>query len=204
LKYKAVGSPIGLFTILSDRSIRFFNWNNPTKEGLSSNDILVPVVKKMYNIFHPSDPVAHRIEPLIVRKKEFEKNDGEDYKPNPIPYSKGGLTGTVREIQGYQKDFTLKSMKLFGNVYSAVQAFMESNTTNKDEVKEPDNEKEESFDNRDLKNINLNGRLDYMIQAQILDNQYLAAIPAHSSYWNDQDTISFLLAELYRDMSFDD
>jgi len=154
----------------------------------------------MYNIFHPSDPVAHRIEPLIVRKKEFEKNGGEDYKPNPIPYSKGGLTGTVREIQGYQKDLTMKSMKLFGNVYNVVQAFMDTSNKN---VRSAPVDEEESFDGRDLKNININGRLDYMIQAQILDNQYLAAIPAHSSYWNDQDTISFLLAELYRDMSFD-
>lgn len=196
----AVGSPIGLFTILSDRSIRFFDWNHPTTEGLSSNEVLVPIVKKMYNIFHPSDPVAHRIEPLIVRKKEFEKNGGEDYKPNPIPYSKGGLTGTVREIQGYQKDLTMKSMKLFGNVYNVVQAFMDTSNKN---VRSAPVDEEESFDGRDLKNININGRLDYMIQAQILDNQYLAAIPAHSSYWNDQDTISFLLAELYRDMSFD-
>jgi len=196
-----VGSPVGLFTILSDRCIRFFDWKNPTKEGLTTNEVLVPIVKKWFNIFHPSDPVAHRIEPLIVKKREYEKNEGESYKPNPIPYSKGGLTGTVREFQGIQKDLTIKGMKLFGNVYSAVQAFMDHNnekTRSGDSLNE-----EKEFDSRDLKNINLNGRLDYAIQAQILDNQYLAAIPAHSSYWNDQDTIAFVLAELYRDMSFD-
>ncbi|ORX43762.1 DDHD-domain-containing protein [Piromyces finnis] len=193
-----VGSPVGLFTILSDRCIRFFDWKNPTKEGLTSNDVLVPIVKNWFNIFHPSDPVAHRIEPLVLKKSEYEKNDGETFKPNPIPYSKGGLTGTVREFQGIQKDLTLKGMRLFGNVYNVVQALIPNN----DKSKSEESLTEKEFDNRDLKNININGRLDYAIQAQILDNQYLAAIPAHSSYWNDQDTIAFVLAELYRNMSF--
>ncbi|OUM66865.1 hypothetical protein PIROE2DRAFT_59123 [Piromyces sp. E2] len=200
-KLTGVGSPVGLFTILSDKCIRFFDWKNPSMEGLTTNEVLVPVVKKWFNIFHPSDPVAHRIEPLIVKKKEYEKNEGESYKPNPIPYSKGGLTGTVREFQGIQKDFTIRSMKLFGNVYNAVQAFIDPNNDKARSDESLNGEKE--FDSRDLKNINLNGRLDYAIQAQILDNQYLAAIPAHSSYWNDQDTLAFVLAELYRDMSFD-
>jgi hypothetical protein len=193
----AVGSPIGLFTILSDRNIRFFDWKNPSMEGLTSNETLVPIVKKMYNVFHPSDPVAHRIEPLILKKKQFNKEDGEILKPNPVPYSKGGLTGTVREFQGFQKDFAQRGMKLFGNVYSAVQAFIDPDKSSR----QTSPVEEEKFNPRDLKNINPNGRLDYVIQADILDNQYLAAIPAHSSYWNDQDTISFLLAELYRDMN---
>jgi len=197
----AVGSPIGLFTILSDRNIRFFDWKHPSMKGLTNNDTLVPIVKKMYNIFHPSDPVAHRIEPLILKKKDYIKEEGEILKPNPVPYSKGGLTGTVREFQGYQKDFALRSMKLFGGVYNAVQAFIDPKSESR-EIKD-DDDVEEKFDARNIRHINPHGRLDYVIQADILDNQYLAAIPAHSSYWNDKDTISFVLAELYRDMKFD-
>ncbi|ORX87505.1 DDHD-domain-containing protein [Anaeromyces robustus] len=197
----AVGSPIGLFTVLSDRNIRFFDWKNPSTKGLTNSDTLVPIVKKMYNIFHPSDPVAHRIEPLILKKKNYNVGEnGDILKPNPVPYSKGGLTGTVREFQGMQKDIAQRSMKLFGNVYSAVQAFIDPNN----EKAKANNEKivEEVFDPRDIKNINPNGRLDYMIQENVLDNQYISAIPAHSSYWNDQDTISLVLSELYRDMKF--
>jgi len=196
----AVGSPIGLFTVLSDRNIRFFDWKNPSTKGLTNSETLVPIVKKMYNIFHPSDPIAHRIEPLILKKKNYSIGDnGDILKPNPVPYSKGGLTGTVREFQGMQKDIAQRSLKLFGNVYSAVQAFIDPNNEKAKTTEEP---VEEVFDPRDIKNINPNGRIDYMIQENVLDNQYISAIPAHSSYWNDQDTISLVLSELYRDMKF--
>jgi len=199
----AVGSPIGLFTVLSDRNIRFFDWKHPTTKGLTNSETLVPIVKKMYNIFHPSDPIAHRIEPLILKKKDYNIGEnGDILRPNPVPYSKGGLTGTVREFQGMQKDIAQRSMKLFGNVYSAVQAFIDPNNEKGDKNKTNKEPVEEVFDSRDIKNINPNGRLDYMIQENVLDNQYISAIPAHSSYWNDQDTISLVLSELYRDMKF--
>ena len=44
-----------------------------------------PRVKALYNVFHPYDPVAQRLEPLYSYKMT-------SLKPVPIHYNKGGLT----------------------------------------------------------------------------------------------------------------
>lgn len=47
-----------------------------------------PKVEQLYNIFHPSDPIAYRIEPLISRAMS-------SLKPQALPYTKKGLFGSV-------------------------------------------------------------------------------------------------------------
>jgi hypothetical protein len=47
-----------------------------------------PRVEQLYNIFHPSDPIAYRIEPLISRAMS-------SLKPQALPYTKKGLFGSV-------------------------------------------------------------------------------------------------------------
>ncbi|KAJ3009489.1 hypothetical protein HKX48_007915 [Thoreauomyces humboldtii] len=86
-----VGSPVGLFLLLKGDKIQARKPGMSSRpgevEGLSS-----PAVNALYNIFHPHDPVAYRIEPVIDR--EFAAQ-----KPVPIPYTKGGLKGTIVGIQ---------------------------------------------------------------------------------------------------------
>lgn len=47
-----------------------------------------PRVKQLYNIFHPSDPIAYRLEPLISKAMS-------SLKPQVLPYTKKGIFGTV-------------------------------------------------------------------------------------------------------------
>ncbi|KAL0419372.1 UNVERIFIED_CONTAM: Phospholipase SGR2, partial [Sesamum radiatum] len=49
----------------------------------------MPACRRMFNIFHPFDPVAYRIEPLIC--KEFIHK-----RPTIIPYHRGGKRLYVR------------------------------------------------------------------------------------------------------------
>ncbi|CAN0928025.1 Phospholipase SGR2 [Linum grandiflorum] len=77
----AVGSPLGVFLAL--RNIRigigkgqgYWIEENITEE--------IPACRQMFNIFHPFDPVAYRIEPLVC--KEFI-----DKRPVIVPYHRGG------------------------------------------------------------------------------------------------------------------
>lgn len=67
-KFFALGSPISMF--LTIRGV----------ENLS-RDFQLPTCSAMFNIFHPYDPVAYRIEPLI--------NPDIKKKPVLIPHHKG-------------------------------------------------------------------------------------------------------------------
>eukprot|EP00842_Homolaphlyctis_polyrhiza_P000593 jgi/Hompol1/1534/HPOL_004769-RA len=101
----AVGSPIGLFLLLKGAKIKPYTSQATTVDSKLS----CPDVKALYNIFHPSDPVAHRIEPLI--SKHFAS-----LKPVNIPYTKGGLTETIAGIQDLGTAIVERSNSIFETV----------------------------------------------------------------------------------------
>ncbi|KAF7727293.1 hypothetical protein EC973_007809 [Apophysomyces ossiformis] len=98
----AVGSPLGVMLLLrgykiaSRKSIGTAS-QLPSYSSLadlpSSHSTPIsfcyPAVENLYNIFHKSDPVAYRIEPLISRHYSAK------LKPEPIPYIKGGLKSMI-------------------------------------------------------------------------------------------------------------
>lgn len=106
-----LGSPIGLFQMLSGRKIAarqhpstvpaqasfgvredpFLDAASPTKPSAGATastyvDITVssPKCASLYNIFHPTDPISYRIEPLISPAMAT-------LKPQPLPYTKKGI-----------------------------------------------------------------------------------------------------------------
>lgn len=112
--FYALGSPIGLFQMLKGRTIAarqhpdaapaespmdpdyaddpFLSANYPlredmfpTKTGLPYT-ISSPKCAQMYNIFHPSDPIAYRLEPLIAPAMS-------QLKAQALPYTKKGIFG---------------------------------------------------------------------------------------------------------------
>lgn len=95
-----IGSPVGLFCALrgvnpaSGRPL-----GSPAAGALypASAPGGLPVCRRYYNVFHPLDPVAYRVEPLIVGEKVR--------KPQLVPFHKGGwrmhvgLAGTTETVQ---------------------------------------------------------------------------------------------------------
>jgi hypothetical protein len=78
-----VGSPIALFLLLGGYCLRPpLELDMDTKKEPNA---VRPRIKALYNIFHPYDPVAHRLEPLFSYKMT-------SLKPVPVHYTKGGLT----------------------------------------------------------------------------------------------------------------
>lgn len=101
------GSPIGLFQMLKGKTIAGRensekmtldsyreSINNPLEDSTSprkpsSSEAIVssPKCRQLYNIFHPSDPIAYRLEPLISPAMS-------SLKPQPLPYTKKTIFGT--------------------------------------------------------------------------------------------------------------
>lgn len=105
--FYALGSPIGLFQMLKGRTIAarpstiFVPPKTPASqlddpfspdhiEQDHAFDITTssPLCKQIYNIFHPTDPISYRIEPLISPAMST-------LKAQPLPYTKKNIFGTT-------------------------------------------------------------------------------------------------------------
>jgi hypothetical protein len=102
--FYALGSPIGLFQMLKGRTIAarpstsYVTPETPASplddpfsadsERNRINDFIVssPLCKQLFNIFHPTDPISYRLEPLISPAMS-------SLKAQPLPYTKRGLFG---------------------------------------------------------------------------------------------------------------
>ena len=115
--FYCLGSPIGLFQMLKGRTVSARHQPNafPSDSPLSPDDfddpflqavpgshsdqrvspvtglpftISSPKVKQLFNIFHPSDPISYRLEPLVSSAMST-------LKPQVLPYTKKGIFGSV-------------------------------------------------------------------------------------------------------------
>jgi hypothetical protein len=99
--FYALGSPIGLFQMLKGRTIAGRPSNDfvppetpasplddPFSQASSLFDVTTssPLCKQLFNIFHPTDPISYRLEPLISPAMST-------LKPQPLPYTKKGIFG---------------------------------------------------------------------------------------------------------------
>ncbi|XP_054466281.1 phospholipase DDHD2 isoform X3 [Anoplopoma fimbria] len=92
----AFGSPIGMF--LTVRGLKHIDPN-----------YTFPTCKSFYNIYHPYDPVAYRLEPMIVTEVDLE--------PMLIPHHKG----RKRMHLELKDSFTRMSMDLKNNVLGSLR-----------------------------------------------------------------------------------
>lgn len=111
--FYALGSPIGLFQMLNGRTIaarQKTGQHNRAGSHVGSmedpmlgappkkqkdvtpthvqgeNPVARPKCDQMFNIFHPTDPISYRVEPLISPAMAA-------LKPQPLPYTKRGIFG---------------------------------------------------------------------------------------------------------------
>ncbi|KKA28023.1 hypothetical protein TD95_003692, partial [Thielaviopsis punctulata] len=100
-----LGSPVGLFQMLKGRTIAGrqnvhagpividADDNNSEDDRVSPitglpQSVSSPKVEQIFNIIHPSDPIAYRMEPLISPIMKT-------LKPQNLPYTKKGIFGSV-------------------------------------------------------------------------------------------------------------
>ncbi|NXJ89010.1 DDHD2 Phospholipase, partial [Corythaixoides concolor] len=195
----AFGSPIGMF--LTVRGVKRINPNYS-----------LPTCKGFFNVFHPFDPVAYRIEPMIVPDLEFE--------PMLLPHHKGRKRMHLELKEGLTRMSVDLKNNLLGSLRVAWQSFtraplpaLEAASTEAEAEaeagaeKQPDTKPEETppavKEEPALINVGrLNGgnRIDYVLQEKPIEsfNEYLFALQGHLCYWESEDTVLLVLKEIYQ------
>ncbi|CAA2985724.1 phospholipase SGR2 isoform X1 [Olea europaea subsp. europaea] len=196
----AVGSPLGVFLAL--RNIRIgIGKGKEYWEDENINEEM-PVCRQMFNIFHPYDPVAYRIEPLIC--KEFVHK-----RPVIIPYHRGGKRLYVG-YQEFKEGLASRSQALMDQLSTVrvkVLTMCESRKkAGQDDESENNQEKEErSYGSVMMERLtgSEDGRVDHVLQDKTFRHPFISAIGSHTNYWRDHDTALFILKHLYRDIPED-
>ena len=85
-----VGSPVGMFQLLKGN--RIISRQDPDYQAGISKNRMAPKVQDYYNIFHPSDPVAYRVDPLVHR-------DAASLTPNLVPFAQGTFPSQIQALQ---------------------------------------------------------------------------------------------------------
>ncbi|NXD16588.1 DDHD2 Phospholipase, partial [Nothocercus nigrocapillus] len=193
----AFGSPIGMF--LTVRGVKRIN---PSYS--------LPTCKGFFNIFHPFDPVAYRIEPMIVPDVEFE--------PMLLPHHKGRKRMHLELKEGLTRMSVDLKNNLLGSLRVAWQSFTRAplpavEAADADADAEPSAEKqtetkaeeapEAAKEEASAINVGmLNGghRIDYVLQEKPIEsfNEYLFALQGHLCYWESEDTVLLVLKEIYQ------
>uniref|UniRef100_A0A8C9X7T2 SEC23 interacting protein n=1 Tax=Sander lucioperca TaxID=283035 RepID=A0A8C9X7T2_SANLU len=207
MNFFALGSPIGMFL---------------TVRGLEKIDetYQLPTCKRFFNIYHPLDPVAYRIEPMIIPDMDF--------KPVLIPHHKGrkrlhlelkesltrmgsdlkhGFISSLRSAWQTLNDFArahTSSALLQAELAMVANQIEEQEKQEHEEHKMPESPEPPKEEEPQVKVGMLNGgnRIDYVLQEKPIEsfNEYLFALQSHLCYWQSEDTALLILKEIYRTM----
>ncbi|CAO2164686.1 unnamed protein product [Urochloa humidicola] len=192
----AVGSPLGVFLSLRNVRIGIGKGQDYWQDANVIEEM--PCCRQMFNIFHPFDPVAYRVEPLVC----------EDYlkkRPVIVPYHRGGKRIHVG-VQEFKEDVAVRSQAIANQLKSlkvkAVAAMLALSRNETEEDGESTNEKDRSYGSMMMKRLtgSPDGRIDHVLQEKTFQHSYLSALGAHTNYWRDHDTALFILRHLYRDI----
>ncbi|KAM0037137.1 putative DDHD domain, alpha/Beta hydrolase [Helianthus debilis subsp. tardiflorus] len=192
----AVGSPLGVFLAL--RNVRIGIGKG--KDYWEDENIIeeMPCCRQMFNVFHPHDPVAYRVEPLVC--KEYI-----DKRPVIIPYHRGGkrLHVAYQEfVEGVASRSQVVVDKMSVAKVKVLTICQSRDNDDHEETSEEPEEIERSYGSIMLERLtgSQDGRVDHVLQNKTFEHQYISAVGAHTKYWRDCDTALFILKHLYRDI----
>ncbi|XP_069608771.1 SEC23-interacting protein [Ranitomeya imitator] len=208
VSFFALGSPIGMF--LTVRGIDRIDEN-----------YRLPTCKGFFNIYHPLDPVAYRLEPMILPDL--------DLKPLLVPHHKGRkrlhleLKESLSRMGSDLKHGFISSLR---SAWQTLNEFARAHTSSSqlqaelekvaDQIKEEEAKQEveaEKLESSDpwreedlsVKIGMLNGgrRIDYVLQEKPIEsfNEYLFALQSHLCYWESEDTALLILKEIYKSLN---
>ncbi|XP_070696776.1 SEC23-interacting protein [Pempheris klunzingeri] len=205
VNFFALGSPIGMFL---------------TVRGLEKIEetYQLPTCKGFFNIYHPLDPVAYRIEPMIVPDL--------DLKPVLIPHHKGrkrlhlelkeslsrmgsdlkqGFISSLRTAWQTLNEFArahTSSAQLQAELAIVANQIEEQEKQAREEHKIPESPEPLKEEEPQVKigMLNAGNRIDYVLQEKPIEsfNEYLFALQSHLCYWQSEDTALLLLKEIYK------
>jgi hypothetical protein len=161
-----VGSPLAMFNTIRD----------PALSESARNVMDLPC--RLFNIFHPYDAIAYRLEPLIEARMK-------DTEPVLVPHRGGhrvhvALRKSVLEIKN--------AIASFGDWISPSQpapSVPAAHAVDKEEV-------------RFVKMVNYNERIDYVLQESAAESvsEWVSAVSSHFTYWRHEDVYTFIMNKL--------
>jgi len=178
-----VGSPLALFQTIRDPSVS------------ESPRHVMDLPCRLFNIFHPYDAIAYRLEPLIDTRMK-------DVEPMLVPHRGGhrvhvALRRSMTEIRSAIASF---SEWVYSNtaVIPAALAQPVSIGGEVSKVTSPVGSKAENEEIRFVKMINYNERIDYVLQESAVESvsEWVAAVGSHFTYWRHEDVYSFIVSKL--------
>ncbi|XP_022087759.1 phospholipase DDHD2-like [Acanthaster planci] len=211
-RFFAVGSPIGMFLTVRGVSRVGEEYKLPTCDGF-------------FNIFHPFDPVAYRMEPLV-------HSDMADVKPFLMPHHKGRKRFhlELREsLTAFGSDLKRNLIESMKKTWKSIHEFALAHRTGTEAAVPPVTSEEmeavaeklsmeemsrqeqerDGLSSREpgpsaecelrLGQLNNGRRIDYVLQEAPLEsfNEYLFALGSHTCYWDSEDTVLLILKEVY-------
>lgn len=231
--FYAVGSPIGLFQMLRGKNIAARSQLKTTDVPFSplaadhpdffdGPPASYPKVRNLFNIFHPSDPVSYRIEPLISKH-------AAKLRPYPMQYTKAGIRQQLVGLSSIPQRAFEGATSYWGALRSSITNSIVSRSLGYSELSSPSSSKLKSeiedekqrvaneiskqheetlfagFEkawgtksktegSEKLKALNQSGRIDFAIQEDMFGSSYMSAISAHLAYWADSDLTYFMLS----------
>jgi DDHD domain len=180
-----LGSPIPVFLMIR-------NQRNPL-----SVDHTLRGCPRVFNIFHPYDPVSYRIEPLLDPRNA-------DIDPKIMTHWNGGFRFQYQTKRLWEKlvNQTIHAQEsVFNSLESGIVALgLLDSAYESDEDGEDDDDTKSEASSFKVVTGKLNGgrRIDYMLQEKEIDraNEYVAALAAHSCYWLEKDLSLFIARQI--------
>ena len=177
-----LGSPVPVFLMIRNQ-----------RKPLSS-DFCLRGCRRVFNIFHPYDPVAYRLEGCIDPRNAY-------FEPALIRHWNGGFRVQYRTRRIWRKIVATTSQ----TQRTVIEAFEQSMAgafgigRDDDDVAYEVNTGKQQFNKVVTGNLNEGHRIDYMLQEKEIENanEYVAALAAHSSYWIEKDLSLFIARQIY-------
>ncbi|KAJ3681428.1 hypothetical protein LUZ60_015917 [Juncus effusus] len=192
----AAGSPLGVFLALRNIRIGIGKGQDYWQDEKIEEEM--PCCRQMFNIFHPFDPVAYRIEPLVC--KDFIKT-----RPVIVPYHRGGKRLHIG-FQEFTDEISTCSQAVKSGLNSLKEktfsVLQQKGKANTEEIKESSQDNEKSYGQLMMERLtgSEHGRIDHVLQEKTFQHPYILALGSHTNYWRDHDTALFMLKHLYKDI----
>lgn len=206
-----LGSPIGLFLtlrgahavfdelrrVVNEQIKRRNDVDGEQRPSLTASPFTLPS-GSIHNIFHPSDPVAYRIEPLLLQQ-------GTEQSCIPQPMYLTRLGQDVRfHVRAMQVGEEIR--KSFIESKNTLSMFVSKVTEQASSVLQKLDDRSEGNPARTSESTyhpegplvfplggTANKRVDYQLQPKVIDSEYVSAVTAHSSYFGNTDVIDFII-----------
>jgi len=149
--------------------------------------------KEVFNIFHPADVVAYRIEPLLLPPSTPDRSI-----PPPAYLTANKGVRLHIQLQEATKNISRSVSGLLGglNVGNAVVAAAASVSQEAERRLSSRRSSAAATAVKEEIKFSLGGRttrVDYQLQTGIVENEYLSAVTAHGCYFTNEDLLEFVI-----------